>query len=344
MDKSRKQKVGARRARGPAKSAGVAVAYSTPLGPRPLPQVRSNGSSTRVSHTEAFDSVISTGTGFACASYAVNPGMGVCFPWLADIAARYETYKFRSLRFDYIPQVATSASGVVILAFDFDAQDPAPVTQFAALSYRDRASNVVWSPSSLQLDLAQGDKLPSKYTRVGAPIGSSYDLKTFDLGNLHVCVEGVAAATVGRLEVSYVVDLFTPQIQDPLGGVISSATGLDATHLFGTPASLVSDSQGEFPFTVTSSSVLTFNQQFEGMVYYEITGTVLSANFAPVASATGVTDVKNQIVNAAGTGVRGAFAIRAQKGTTLTPTITATTVTLVVYYFSRAAYASVTGY
>jgi len=268
--------------------------------------------------------------------------MGVCFPWLADIAARYETYKFRSLRFDYIPQSATSAAGTVILAFDFDAQDPAPVTQFAALSYHDRASNVTWHASSLQLDLAQGDKSPSKYTRVGLPISDSFDLKTFDLGNLHVCVEGVAAATVGRLEVSYVVDLFTPQVQDPIGGVISSATGLDATHLWGTPASLVADAQGEFPFTVDSSAVLTFSQQFEGMVYFEVSGTVVSANFAPVASATGVTTVKNQIVNAGATAVRGAFAVRAQKGTTLTPTITATTVTLVAYYFSRAAYSSIT--
>jgi len=257
------------------------------------------------------------------------------FPWLSQVASRYETYKFRRVRFNYHTQAATTQVGNVTLAFDFDTTDPAPVTQMQALSYRDRVYGAPWTSFSLDLDLAQGDKLPSRFTRVGLP-ASPYDLKTFDLGRLHVCVEGVAAATVGLLEVEYVVDLFTPQIEDGVGGNMNATTGLDATHLFG---NYTVDPQGFMPFTVTSTSVITFNQYWEGIIVFEIGGTVLSANYNPVVAGGGVTAVTgNQIVNAGGTIVRGAFRVRAIPGTTITPTITATTVTAAYYNVASVGY------
>jgi hypothetical protein len=301
------------------------VAKASPQGPRPNPLVRSDKNCAIITHTEAFTSVVTTGTSFAVSSFSVNPGVASCFPWLAPIGARYETYKFRSLTFRYRPQAATSAAGKVILAFDFDAADDAPSNQFDALSYHDSASDVVWNPTSLTLDLGQGDRSRSRYTRVGLP-GTTYDIKTLDLGRLHVCTEGAAAATLGIVEVAYVVELYTPQIQGLVGGLAVSTSGMDATHLFG---ALSVDAQGAYPFSFTSQ-VATFNQRFEGIIWFEVTGTGLTASYSPVP-ALGDCSVIYQVVNGAGTKVQGCLRVQAFPGTTLTPTVTATTVTNMWY-------------
>jgi len=242
---------------------------------------------------------------------------------LSGVAARYETYKFVKLSFRYYTQSASTQTGVVGLAFDFDALDPAPSSQFQALSYRDRAQDAVWKELVLNLDLAQGDKLPTRYTRTGLP-ASPYDLKTFDLGNLHVFTEGVSAATIGLLEATYVVNLFTPQIQDPPAGTEYGGAGLDATHLIGTDAA--ADAQACLPYVFTSSQSITFKQVWEGILTFRITGSVLSANYAPVPGGGGECGTVLQIVNAGATEVIGFFRVRARPGSTLTPTITATTV------------------
>jgi len=264
--------------------------------------------------------VVVASTDFVTFTYAVNPAVPAVFPWLAPLAARYETYKFRSLAFHYRPQVSSASAGTVTLAFDFDALDDPPATLFESMSYHDKSSGSVWCPNSLQLDLSQGDKAPSKYTRVGLPSGTNYDLKTFDLGNLQVCVSGVSAATVGLLEVVYTVDLFTPQIQSPIGGTLTGSAGMDATHMFGT--TVTADSNANLPYVVTSSAVITFKQFFEGLLTLSLTGTSLSGGVAPGISADGSASTLWGVTLAAGTSYGGVFRVRAQPGTTMTPTTT----------------------
>jgi hypothetical protein len=306
-----------------------------------IPNIKSNGSCTHITHSEFFANVTSTTDAYTVTSYACNPGVASLFPWLSQVAQRFETYKFRYLQFQLHTRAITSQVGTIGLVFDFDAQDPAPTSQMEALSYHDRTADSPWKGQSVTLDLTSGDRLPIRYTRVGLPSGISYDLKTLDLGNLHVFTDGVlASANLGILEVSYSLDLYTPQIQNGIGGrFYNTVGGLDATHLVGTVANFLSDPQANAPFVVTSTSVLTFNQKFEGLVTYSIGGTVLSADFAPVVASGDISSL-GQIVNAGATAVFGAFRVRAQPGTTLTPTITATTVTSVQYFIGAAAYTS----
>jgi len=259
------------------------------------------------------------------------------FPWLSQVAQRYETYKFRKLQFEYHTRAATSQVGTVGLVFDFDAEDPAPASQMEALSYHDKCADSPWKDQCALLDLAQGDRLPIRYTRAGTP-GGNYDIKTYDVGNLHVFVDGVAASTnLGLLEVKYVVDLYTPQIQNPVGGATNGLTGLNATHLFGTDFG-AGDLQAILVGSADSTGqVFTFNQTWSGLVAVRVIGTVLSADWAPVVAG-GSAQVIGQIVNGAATNVYAIVRIRAVPGTTLTPTITATTVTRVDYYFGSCAY------
>jgi hypothetical protein len=303
--------------------------------------VKSNGVVTRIRHSEYFASVESTGTAFACASYPLNPGVASVFPWLSQVAQRYETYKFREVSFHYHTRAATTQVGTVGIVFDFDAQDPAPSSQMEALSYHDKVADSCWREQSLKLDLVQGDKLPTRYTRAGL-LATPYDLKTLDLGNVHVFTDGVAASTnLGLLEVCYIVDLFTPQIENGVGGTLVGSVGLDATHLFGTTYTV--NSEANLPFTVTSSGVVTFNQCWEGLVLLELAGTGLAADVAPVVAGTGSSSADLAMtVNAAATGVIDGFKLRVRPGATMTPTVTATTVTSAKWSFGGGAFVSYT--
>lgn len=312
------------------------VAASRSVNTRPIPSVSTNGMVTRVVHSEYFATVISTGTGFTVFSYSCNPGMASIFPWLSVIAQRYETYKFRDVCFHYHPRVPTSTAGTVGMVFDFDANDPAPTSQMEALSYHDKTADATWKEQKVRLDLAQGDRLPTRYTRVGLT-NATQDLKTLDLGRLHVFVDGVAALTVGLLEVSYVVDLYTPQIQNPLGGALNGDTArraLDPTHLFGDQA----DDEALLPFSVSEDGgTITFDQVFEGIFSYRFVGTGLAGTITGTAGNLVFGDI-TRCIQGDSTVMVGYFKVRSIPGSTLSLRVTATTITTTLFGVSRAAY------
>jgi hypothetical protein len=239
--------------------------------------------------------------------------------------------------FKFTTTAPTSTAGFVTLAFDYDALDLPPSTMSIARSYHDKSGGAPWSNWALNCDLAQGDRLPEKYIRVGLP-PTNNDLKTYDVGNLQVCTEGTAAATVGYLEVDYVVDLMTPQIQDPVGGSISY--GSDSTHEFLSVTTIDNDSV--IPFTTNSAHVMTFYQSWEGVIILYQAGTVLSAVTCTASGTIGsavTTNAASSFFNAAATSMLSYFNIRALPGTILTFATTCTTLTITKVVFATAAYA-----
>jgi len=303
-----------------------------------VPVLRSAGRNMTVTHCERFYTVVTTGTAFACNTFPLNPGLTAVFPWLAQVANRYEKFKFRSLVFRYVPQSAALA-GTVSLAFDFDPNDDPPASMQEANTYHDYVTTSLWAAANLKVDLQNGDRLPQKNTRPGLP-GADIDLNVYDVGQLHVMTEGAAAATLGYVEVLYTVDLFIHQTQSGVGGRVAASAGLDATHLYGSDST--ADADAYIPGTATATNVFTFTQPFEGVVSYLITGGAgLAADFAPVIAGGGVAAVLQQTVNAGTTAVVGFYRVRAFTGNTLTSTVTAALgVTNTYFYFSSGAYAS----
>jgi hypothetical protein len=206
-----------------------------------------------------------------------------------------------------------------------------------ARSYHDKAGGAPWSNWVLNCDLAQGDRSPEKFVRVGVP-SSTNDLKTYDVGQLNVCTEGTAAATVGYLEVEYVVDLMTAQIQDPVGGSVLYTSNV--THIFLTVGTL--DPDAVLPFTTDGGMTMTFYQSWEGLMLFCQSGSVMSALTAAATGTVGgaVTQTMSTVINGAATNCVAQFSVRALPGTILTFTPTATTVTQTVVYFGTAAYRS----
>nr|WPR18537.1 MAG: capsid protein [Crogonang virus 106] len=323
----------------PSPTSYAPVAMSTNTTSTRMPRVSSTSLCTRISHTEYFGNCVSAGTAFAVQTYACNPGVAALFPWLSQVAQRYETYKFRSLRFEYCTRAATTQVGSVGMAFDFDGSDLAPSSQKDALSYHDAVASSPWKDFSLSPDLVQGDRLPTRYTRVGLPSGA-YDIKTFDLGALHVFTDGVAAsANLGMMEVRYTIDLYTPQIQDPIGGVFTATTGLTAANLWGT--NLTAGARAISPFVQTSASLVTFVQSFSGLIGVFLQGTNLNGDIVPTLTGTGQASRLIYYPTTASLNTVGYIRVRADPGDTLSLAITsATAVTQAQYQIASGSYAS----
>lgn len=304
------------------------------------PSLRSDRASVRIVHSEYFDKITSVDNNFKVKSYQVNPGLNTCFPWLSGVATRYETYKFRRLEFFIRTRSPSTYGGTVGMCFDFDALDPAPINQLSALTYHDKTADSAWSDQSLVCDLRLGDKTPSKYTRPGLPTSyNNYDLKTYDIGTLHVFTDGTGnSANCGLLGVSYDIELFTPQVETPVGGSFSNTTGLDAAHCFGSLPTISVDGNSTFPFTVSSSDTITFMQNFEGVLSFLATGTGFNNSPAPTLTGEGAVTAIANLCNAAATYQTGNFRINALLGDSLSFAMGATTISNIVWYLTKGRY------
>jgi len=178
---------------------------------------RSNGN-TSVSHREYVADINVEENGFDLQfQYGVNPGNGALFPWLSQIASRYETYSFRSLKIIYEPQCGTASTGTLMLAIDYDSSDAPPTSKSQMMSYKNAVRAPLWFAACHFSSPPDLHRLKTNYILSGAaPPGT--DIKTYDIGNLFVAIQSAGSnQTAGELYVEYDVDLMTPQIEnDPL--------------------------------------------------------------------------------------------------------------------------------
>jgi len=317
------------------------VAMSKSIQTRRGPQVQTLGNCTRITHSEWFTTVIALALGtFRVQQFSVNPGISTIFPWLSRVAQRYETYKFRKLQFEYHTICSSLTTGTFGMVFDFDANDAAPSDVIQALTYHDKYSSVPWDSGNLSCDLQQGDKPLSRYVRAGIPTTLT-DLKTTDLGTLSVFTDtiGPVVGAVGRIEAKYVIDLYTPQIDNDVGGSWTGTTGLSNANLVGAQASWLGDEGSVAPFVWSSTNDLLFTQTFEGLVTIFITGTGL--NGALVFARNGEGSLTNIGYVTTATSASATCSIKLAPGTLLSAGVAVgTTVSYTRWLFSSGTYSS----
>jgi hypothetical protein len=265
-------------------------------------------------------------TTYSVASLADNPGLPASYPWLSSIASSYEQHETVSKTFCFETEAPTSATGVVVLSYDYDVLDAAPVDKTAALLVKDSVRTAPWQSSRLTLkgqDLKRRGKL---YVRSGTVANS--DQKTYDLGRLSVSTVGQATtAIIGELWVEYVYRLHIAQQGSPPGVQVVGAGSVSKTSIFGSAPTY----SGSSPVTA-SGSVLTFSQPGYYQVGMNLTGTGLSTIATPVGSTgTTVAISFTPIGNAASTQSLGTFSFRALANSTLTFDLSAATTVTATY-------------
>jgi hypothetical protein len=295
--------------------APVAVGSAEMSRPARITQVNKLGD-TRVVHREYIGDIKSVSTtGFGVVvSYPVNPGQVQTFPWLSAIAQRFESYRFRRLKFCYETEAPTSLPGSAIMTLDYDAIDPAPVSKQQAMSYVDAVRSPPWSDCEHVSRAENLNKQKSYFVRPGAlPTGGT--LTQYDVGNLFFCCSGVTASSaMGELYVEYDVELMTPVYEStPSSGVLNNASG--AGSATATPFGTAAVQYGNIGISA-AGTVVTLTNLTVGQAYVLDYVTVDSAGAAAPTMGTfvGLTEVGSFSI-ASGTNGNAQYTVTATAAT-----------------------------
>lgn len=238
------KKVGVRRRKrnrkrpiqGPVTSSGEApVALSNRISSGRMKITKNKDGSTTIDHHELIGTIVGNNSSayFNPGYYALNPGLTATFPLLSVEATNYQEYKFNRLEFMYIPSVGSNQAGDLILSPNYNASQPAPSSEAAAINMKDASEDVVWRGNAIKLNpsdmCANSRNNGRKYVRTYSQAG---DIKTFDSGSLSVGLAGYASnAVAGRLLVSYTVTLFGFTDNNALTAITPSQTFLCGNSL-----------------------------------------------------------------------------------------------------------------
>jgi len=243
--------------------------------------------------------------GYTVQRFQVNPGLASTFPWLATQAVNWEQYRFRRLCFEYVTRTSTSTIGSIIMAPDYDPEDPTPTSEAQISSYEDAVEDAPWKNISCFIKTENITPGPRKFIRSGAQAG---DIKNYDALSFFVASTDFAVSTnCGKLWVDYEVELYVPQIPDsstspaPLASSIFRAASAQ-TFATGVNESLQFDaaSPGNDPLNI-GNSVNTV----AGGVFTPPRGTykldyMVSVNDSAVEVFTAIVDIfKNGVINGA---------------------------------------------
>lgn len=165
---------------------------------------------------------IQASTNFTALKFALNPGQRSTFPWLSQIAANFEQYRFRGVLFEFLSTSSdavlssstSTALGTVNIATDYDVLDDPYTDKRAMLNSMFASSN---KPSCTFIHPIECKKsinpLSLQYVRTDLTFPANSDARMYDLGNTYVATEGMQAASgnVGELWVTYEIELFKQQ-------------------------------------------------------------------------------------------------------------------------------------
>jgi hypothetical protein len=274
-----------------------------------------------VCHSELIGDVQGTQL-FTPISYSINPGLTNVFLWLCNVAQNYESYKFKKLRFRFIPACSTDNAGTVYTSVDFDATDPLPSTERQMASYQGTKFSPPWRAQTYDCLAANLHKRTTFFVRSG-PITSNENVGLFDTGNFIIATVGCDAVTVGKLWVDYEVEFSTPDF--PITGVGRALSGrVSTTDNFVTAPTQV----GNAPIISSATGgtlTLTATQPYAAIIALSVTGAGLTA---AAVGGTGAEVIRSQGIVAGGTGLTASIAVTfSAPQQTLTVTLAATSVT-----------------
>lgn len=248
-----------------------------------------------VKHREYFKTIEATTYEFS-ESVSLNPGLPSSFPWLSGMAPNFESYTFKSLKFEYVPSCAATTSGALYFAVDYDASDVHPYDKGRLMSFQSAVSTPYWQPATLVCETADLRKFsPDRYVRMGA-LGANSDIKTYDIGKIHLLSgQTTALINAGALYVSYEVEFHTPQLE-PSASYLDSAKITAGAPSKANPFTGLVVEGDEFHVPVKKATDQSIDLLEVGQYLFDwaITGTGLTADFPAFAGATGAGTVTNE--------------------------------------------------
>jgi hypothetical protein len=235
-----------------------------------------------VQHRELVDSSLVANAAFTTeADITINGANSLDWPWLTKIAQNYEFYKFRSLRFDYVPFCSTATAGEIMMGFDYDSADATPPTEQILSSYPGFTSGPVWNQVSAKADPSSMEAFVKWHYVQDGFTAFTPDAQQYNAGSFFLSTANGAGGPVGKLYVEYLVEFKSPTLSsiaplDISGGQFATTTGITADFPFGSTRSTASGSTG---FSVINGNEITFTNPGFYSILCLISGTGLLGTF-----------------------------------------------------------------
>jgi len=281
-----------------------------------VPDFGVKGNATRVRHREFIADIVVPGvpTAFNVASYSINAGNALLFPWLSSVAAQYQQYRFEGLVFEFKSLssdiTAGGPLGSVILATNYDVLE-APYLD--KVHMENAQYSVSAKPSMSQFHSVECDPEETGqnwfYVRdSSSSLAASNDARFADLGKFQIATAGLPGApgtVLGELWASYDIVLLKPELVNinSIGTRILGAGTVTRTAPFGTNPVIAGDTR----VNVGPNYLIAMTTGSSLILVVLVGTTIVTPTIA--ASTVGSALLLEQVVN--GTGTAGLFVFRA---------------------------------
>lgn len=208
-----------------------------------VPAMHSTDESIVFRHREYITDIVSSTSPFQATNYDINPGLVTSFPFLSQLAASFQQYRFRGLVYEFKSSSADALSatstnlGYVALAAQYRSDAPTFTDKIAMM-------NEMWSvdvkPAENVLLPIECDPnenvLPFNYVRTG-PLSPNQDKKFYDVARLCVATGSTPNAnTIGELWVTYEIEFKKPSATiTTTGANILAYTAISGNSSGGSP-------------------------------------------------------------------------------------------------------------
>lgn len=321
--------------------------------------MRSGNSRIVISHSELIGPVISTAVGFSLAHSVANesansmlrlrcnPGSAKTFNWLSTVAPLYENYRFKRLRFRFVPRLSANSNGDFIATPDYDAADSIQdMSEQLLMNNRGTVSGSIWQNQVLHLDVKAMNRLFKSHSNMSDErfATTKQDQKTVDAAQVGIYLDyDFVGVLSGKLWVDYEVELSDPQ--SPTDPVNKGGANLNFINLqhnspapFNAANSLSTHQEETIPvlrdgnspgiqaaLTYPSAFVGQFTKDYEGLLTSTVGGSLITegARFYRSKNMNGPVDLVNDIlipafggtnVNGGNTNATSIFKVQAQAG------------------------------
>jgi len=233
----------------------------------------------------------------------INPANSIMFPIFSGIAASYEKYRLRYLRFRYVAEAYTavnsaSSPGKVIMVVNYDPTDPSFLNDEAAENYGGMVKSTPFVSTSLIVNHKKNLNSLGVYFVNPSQNSSGYladSPKFYDVGLFQLITQNNAVTTyVGELWVDYAFDMINPK-----QNLASSITSAGFSHIYTTGDSTSASPLGEantifgsnplgIQVPTTSNTKFSFTAQNTG---YMIVLSCISSTIAAVLTISTIVTV-----------------------------------------------------
>lgn len=200
------------------------------------PIVQNNGKEFIIRHREYLGDLYSGVAGstgspapspFKIEEYHINPGLTKTFPWLANVASRFEEYSIEGMLFEYKSMYSDAAVqvggslGSVIMATSYNAAKPNFTSKIEMENYEFAQSSKPSVSMCHPIECARSQSvLTELYVRTNDQVIVDQDIKMYDFGKFQIASQGIPctgqALSLGEVWVTYQVKLLKPRISDYL--------------------------------------------------------------------------------------------------------------------------------